>query len=102
MPEPLAAVLERVLKAPDKKLDPEIDRIFSVWDQCVGMDIAEEAQPDSYKNGMLMVKVSSAPWSQQLEFEKIMIMDRLNQALGKRLVSGIRFKTGTVRRKSKS
>ena len=98
-PEELSAILERILKATDKQLNPEIDRIFALWDQCVGPEVAENAQPESFKSGMLMVKVSSAPWSQQLEYEKTLIIDRVNAAVGKRLVTEIRFKTGFTRKK---
>ncbi|MBI9074378.1 MAG: DUF721 domain-containing protein [Desulfatibacillum sp.] len=100
IPEELSAILERILGATDKQLNPEIDRIFSLWDQSVGPEIAANAQPDSFKNGMLMVKVSSAPWSQQLEYEKSLIIDRINVAVGKRLVTEIRFKTGSIRKKA--
>ncbi len=98
-PEELSAILERILGGTKKTLNPEIDKVFEVWDQCVGPDIAENAQPDSFKNGMLMVKVSSAPWSQQLEYEKTLIMDRINNTIGQRLVVEIRFKTGSLRKK---
>ncbi|SHK78086.1 Protein of unknown function [Desulfatibacillum alkenivorans DSM 16219] len=102
IPEELSAVLERILNATDNKLNPEIDRIFAVWSQCVDPDTAKNAQPESFKQGMLMVKVSSAPWSQQLEYEKRFIMERINSLIGARLVTEIRFKTGSTRKKTSS
>ena len=102
IPEELSAILERILNASDNKLNPEIDRIFEVWNQCVGPEAAENAQPESFKQGMLMVKVSSAPWSQQLEYEKGFIIERINASIGVRLVTEIRFKTGSSRKKKSS
>lgn len=99
-PEQLSSILNRVLETPGKKIDLEKDKVFAVWDQCVGPDVAKNARPSSFKDGLLIVPVTSAPWSQQLEYEKLMIIDRINAALGKRMVIDIRFKTGLTRKKS--
>jgi predicted nucleic acid-binding Zn ribbon protein len=63
----------------------------------VGPTIAQNAQPAAIKGKLLLVHVSSAPWTQQLHYLKDELMEKLNSALGKESVKDIRFKIGPVK-----
>ncbi len=69
-----------------------ITRIWQVWDAAVGSQIAESARPAYLKNKLLVVHVPSSVWIQQLQFSKKNIIENLNGAAGKHLVSEIKFK----------
>lgn len=69
-------------------------RIWQVWDHAVGKQISAHARPVKFNSGILTVAVTSAPWMQQLTFLKDAILEKLNNALGEPLVTGIYLKAG--------
>lgn len=74
----------------------EEGRIWLVWDAAVGPQIAGKARPVGFRDGVLTVAVTSAPWMQQLAFLKPSMMDKINQRLGRELVRDIYLKAGTT------
>ncbi len=77
-------------------MDSEMTQIWDIWDTAVGKPIAMNAKPDKYKDGILMVNVSSSAWIHQLKFlEKEMILN-INKQLDLTLVKQIRFKIGKI------
>ncbi|NOX34280.1 MAG: DUF721 domain-containing protein [Deltaproteobacteria bacterium] len=77
-------------------MDTEMTRIWDIWDRAVGKPIAMNAKPDSFKDGILIVNVSSSAWIHQLKFlEKEMILN-INKQLDLVLVKQLRFKIGKI------
>ncbi len=71
-------------------------RVWDIWENAVGKPIAMNAKPDSFKDGILIVNVSSSTWIHQLTFlEKEMILN-INKHLDQPLVKKIRFKIGKI------
>lgn len=71
-------------------------RIWDIWENAVGKPIAMNARPDSFKDGILIVNVSSSTWIHQLTFlEREMILN-INTHLDQPLVKKIRFKIGKI------
>ncbi len=71
-------------------------RIWDIWEDAVGNPIATNAKPDSFKDGTLIVNVSSSTWIHQLTFlEKEMVLN-INKHLDQPLVKKIRFKIGRI------
>lgn len=64
-------------------LDEEISRYEFVlhWKEIVGEPIAAVAQPESFKNGLLTVRVKNSAWAQELTFQKSVILGRLKRYL---------------------
>jgi predicted nucleic acid-binding Zn ribbon protein len=83
---------------PAKDLD--MTQIWDIWDDAVGKAIVMNAKPDSFKDGILIVNVSSSAWIHQLKFlEKDMISNinrKLDHPLDHPLVKQIRFKIGKI------
>ncbi len=69
-------------------------RIWQVWDAAVGRQIAAQARPVNFRDGILTVIVANAPWMQQLNFLKKGMVDKVNRALGEELVREIYLKAG--------
>ncbi|CCK79507.1 DUF721 domain-containing protein [Desulfobacula toluolica] len=77
-------------------MDTQMTRIWDIWDLAVGKPIAMNAKPDAFKDGILIVNVSSSSWIHQLKFlEKEMILN-INKQLDHKLVKQIRFKIGKI------
>lgn len=66
--------------------------IWELWDNAVGPDIAAHAQPEGIqRSGTLVVGVVSSVWMHELQFLKHTLIDSINQACRKNLVSDIYF-----------
>jgi predicted nucleic acid-binding Zn ribbon protein len=77
-------------------MDTDMTGIWDVWDTAVGKPIAMNAKPDSFKDGLLLVNVSSSAWIHQLKFlEKDMILN-INKHLDQQIVKQLRFKIGKI------
>ncbi len=90
--EPLARVLQRI--DPEHRL--RAYRLWSFWAEEVGPAIAARAEPAGYRSGVLSVRVSSAPWMQELQFMKEVLRERLNARLGEPLIRDIYFVSGAT------
>lgn len=95
-PEKVNNVLERVLGSLNLGLKVKQYRIWEVWNSVVGDAIARQAQPQQIRAMVLWVTVSSSTWMQQLEFMKRQIVERINDRIGEKVISDIRFRIGEI------
>ncbi|MBI4775414.1 MAG: DUF721 domain-containing protein [Deltaproteobacteria bacterium] len=70
--------------------------LWNHWNDVVGPAVAKKAQPLSFRGGVLWVTVETAAWMQELQYLTETIMDGLNRACGRSLVTEIRFRQGHV------
>jgi predicted nucleic acid-binding Zn ribbon protein len=64
---------------------------LSVWQEVVGEAVAKNTVADRVEHGILIVKVSSPTWRQELFFQKDVIVKKLNNKIGKNVIRDIRF-----------
>ncbi|MCF6247264.1 MAG: DUF721 domain-containing protein [Desulfobacula sp.] len=76
--------------------DTDMTRIWDIWDEAVGKPIAMNAKPDAFKDGMLIVNVSSSSWIHQLKFLENEMITNINNKLDKETINQIRFKIGRI------
>lgn len=62
-----------------------------VWNDVVGKTVAKNTQPDRVEHGVIIVKVSSPTWRQELYFQKNEIIQKINNKIGKNIIRDIRF-----------
>jgi len=95
-PLPLAALFEAVFagKPAEKRLRES--KVWQVWGEAVGAQIAAKSQPAAFRDGILTVRVSGSAWLQQLSLMKQDIIRHLNEAVGAPLVTDIFFKQGSL------
>lgn len=62
-----------------------------VWNEVVGENVAKNAAADRVEHGVLVVKVSSPTWRQELHFQKEEILKKINIKIGKNIIRDIRF-----------
>ncbi len=92
----IGEILQTALRECRPQADGELIRIWHLWEEAVGEAVAENTRPAAFKGKLLIVHVSSSPWTHQLQFLKQDILRKVNAALGKNLVADIKFKIGPL------
>jgi len=64
---------------------------INIWNEVVGEAVARNTTPDRVEHGVLIVKVSSPTWRQELFFKKDEIIKKLNIKIEKKVIRDIRF-----------
>jgi predicted nucleic acid-binding Zn ribbon protein len=63
----------------------------NLWPIVVGKKIAENTTIQDVKHGVLIVRVDSPIWAQELQFQKKEVLFKINKTLGKKTIKDIRF-----------
>lgn len=92
--QPVGEILFAALKNKGLGAKLEENALMKLWPKAVGVQIAEQTQPDSWRGGTLFVKATSSVWVQQLHFMKEDIRRKLNELAGKAVVREILFTVG--------
>ncbi len=64
---------------------------LNIWNEIVGDTVAKNTEPDRVEHGVIIVKVSSPTWRQELYFQKKEIIQKINNTIGKNVIRDIRF-----------
>ncbi len=102
-PARLRDILEKVTRSSGIDADVGGARVWSAWEDIVGADIAEHAEPTSLRRGVLRVRTDSPVWATELAYLSEEIRRRVNDALEKEVVATVKIWTapGRVVRRSK-
>ncbi|MFW2368335.1 MAG: DciA family protein [Desulforhopalus sp.] len=67
----------------DKGWEKQLDQhaLFLEWQERVPEDVAKYAEPLKIEKGVLWVEVENSSWMQQFQYQKLEILDRLNETL---------------------
>ena len=65
-------------------------KVFLAWDEAVG-DAAPYTQPFRFRGSTLIVEVTESAWINELSMRKTDIINRLERAVGEKVVEDIRF-----------
>ncbi len=71
----------------------KIEENFAIvyWDAVVGNEIARQTEPFRVTDGTLYVKVADTVWRNELHFLKNEIIQKLNEKVGKQIITDIKF-----------
>jgi len=71
----------------------KIEENFAIvhWDKVVGDEIAKQTEPFRVTDGILYVKVADTVWRNELYFLKNEIIKKLNEKVGKQIITDIKF-----------
>ena len=92
----IGSILNRVLDQYRPKADQELCKVWDLWDNAVGSEIAANARPAAYKGRRLLVHVSNSNWLHHLRFMERDLIARINGALGAERIESIQLKIGPV------
>ena len=62
-----------------------------IWEKVVGTTVAENTIAEEVQHGTLIVRVSTPVWRNELAIRKGEILNKLNDALGKKVIRDIRL-----------
>ena len=65
-------------------------KVFLAWEEAVG-DAAPHSQPFRFRGSTLIVEVTESAWINELSMRKTDIVNRLERAVGEKVVEDIRF-----------
>jgi len=84
-------VLNSVMTGLEMPEDIELKgKVFLAWEEAVG-DAASHTNPFRFRDSTLIVEVDGPAWLTELSMRKTDIMNRLERAVGERVVEDIRF-----------
>lgn len=96
-PTPLSEALDAWLKGSGIKTRVDQAGIVTEWAALVGPQIAKVTAPEGVSaEGILRVRVASAPWANELSLMTPRIIGRLNAGRRARLITGIRWIPGSL------
>ena len=81
---------------PDRRLAAY--RVWTFWADAVGPGVAAHAEPASFRDGVLSVRVAGAAWMQELQLMKDELRSTLNARLDRPLIRDIYFVSGALTR----
>lgn len=88
----LGDALQTLVKSLGIEKQVEQYKIFDVWNEAVGEQVAKVAQPERIHNGVLIVSVNNAPWRSELTFKKKEILEKIHAITHSNSISDIKFR----------
>ena len=90
-PKSIAEVIDGFLKA--EQLDTQLNeqRASALWPQIVGQGINRYTISRDVRDGVLIVRLSSAPLRNELMMNRSALIKRINEALGQEVIREIIF-----------
>jgi len=88
----LDGLLNRLETQPEWQTHRQLRAVLDCWHQVVGEIVAQQTQPIAIQQLVLHVAVANHLWAQNLMFERVRILDKLNPHLSTPL-KDIRFST---------
>lgn len=98
--ESIKGVLPTILKSLESSFKDEGHRIWEIWDDAVGPELARRVQPHKFKNGKLTVAVEGSAWLQQIVFLAPKIIETVNARLENPAIKTLKGIAAEVKPKS--
>ncbi|MBM9605173.1 DUF721 domain-containing protein [Desulfopila inferna] len=87
----VSGVLPEVVRHQGWAAKLEMHSFFPIWEKVVGENVACCSRPLKIVKDVLWLEVESSTWMQQLQFEKMRILDDINATLTRSRIRDIRF-----------
>jgi predicted nucleic acid-binding Zn ribbon protein len=85
-PQPLRAVIDRLVKARGWQRPAAEARVFGDWEKVAGADVAAHCRPVKLENGELTVEAESTAWATQLRLLAGRLLGRIAAEVGSGVV----------------
>jgi predicted nucleic acid-binding Zn ribbon protein len=93
----IGSILNKTVQTIRQRPDNELTRIWGMWEEIAGSEIASYARPSGFKNNLLIIKVTNSVWLHHLSMTRQDMMDRINRAFGKEIIREIKFTIGSIK-----
>ena len=77
--KPLKKILGEYLKGPDFKEINDTISIQTAWENIVGKAVSKNTKIETFKNGTIIVKVSTPIWRNELSLQKQSLLEKLKK-----------------------
>lgn len=94
--ERLGDALARALPGLDLAQRRREGLAMAAWPELVGATTAARTRAVHVNRGVMVVKVASAAWANQLNLLKAQLLERLSQRVGPGVVADLRWRVGTL------
>ncbi|GAB2678315.1 DciA family protein [Thalassiella azotivora] len=85
-PQPFASVVERLVAERGWTTPVAVGGVIGRWEQVVGDEVAAHCTPDSFEDGVLVVRTDSTAWATQMRLLAPTVLRRLAEELGQGVV----------------
>ncbi|MFI7213126.1 DUF721 domain-containing protein [Micromonospora maritima] len=85
-PQPLAAVLNKLVKARGWQQPAAEATVFGAWEKVVGPEVAQHSRPVKLENGELTVEARSTAWATQLRLLAGSLLKQIAREVGHNVV----------------
>ncbi|RZS91233.1 putative nucleic acid-binding Zn ribbon protein [Motilibacter rhizosphaerae] len=82
-PQPLAGTVDRLVAERGWELDKAVGAMLGRWAELVGPEVAAHAAPESFEDGVLVVRASSTAWAVQLRELAPALRQRIDAEVGR-------------------
>jgi predicted nucleic acid-binding Zn ribbon protein len=89
-PKGLGTGLERLVTERGWGVDLAVGGVLGRWPQVVGAQLAEHCRPESFDDGLLVVRADSTAWATQVRLLAPTVLRRLAEELGDGVVDQLR------------
>jgi predicted nucleic acid-binding Zn ribbon protein len=91
-PKPIDSVLDALIA--QLGIKPKLDQygIIPLWPEIVGAQIAKVTEVERIENGVLVIRVTNAPWRSELTFRRKEILEKIHQFMKGDVIKDIRFR----------
>ena len=87
----ISGALKKLIKTTGLEKGIAQQKALEIWSETVGETVSKNTEPTSIEHGILSIKTTTPAWRQELQFQKIQIIEKLNKKLNKKLIKDIRF-----------
>nr|WP_225853556.1 DciA family protein [Micromonospora sp. AMSO31t] len=85
-PQPLGAVLDKLVKARGWQQPAAEATVFGAWERVVGAEVAQHSRPVKLENGELTVEARSTAWATQLRLLAGSLLKQIASEVGHNVV----------------
>ncbi len=81
-PVPLGDAMEDLISRRGWGTEINVHLLLGRWPELVGPVVAEHSKPESYRDGVLVIRASSTSWASQLRLMAPQLLAKMNESLG--------------------
>jgi len=96
----ISGVLPTLLRERGWEKQLDLHSIFPRWEELAGKEMSDHAQPLKIVRGTLWLEVENSSWLQHFQYQKIELLDTLNQSLRLTRLSDIKMVLPVGKKKS--